>query len=342
MAERNVKISVVIPARNAQKVLPRCLDAIGKSSYTPYELTVVDDDSTDSTAAIARRSGANVLETNVQSGPGAARNLGAQASTGDILFFVDADVLIQPNTFAIVASHFEKDSSLAAVFGSYDSDPSEPNFLSQYKNLQHHYVHQTANREATTFWAGCGAVQRDVFLKIGGFDSARYPKPSIEDIELGYRLAAHGHRTVLDKTLCVKHLKKWTFQSHIRTEIFHRAAPWSRLVLESRELMRDLNLKISDRISGGLTWLFVLFLSLVAFDYFFLFPAAISLAVLLILNRGLYSFFWRHRGLRFVLKAIPMHLLHYWYSTATFALCCLLHPFDGLLSRARRTSVDGS
>src|SRR5438045_3366675 len=125
MTDGKLKISVVIPARNAQKVLRRCLDAIGKSSYRPYELIIVDDSSTDSTAAIARCRGANVVETKVQNGPGAARNLGAQAATGDILCFIDADVLIQPNTLANVASHFQRDSFLSAVFGSYDDEPSE-------------------------------------------------------------------------------------------------------------------------------------------------------------------------------------------------------------------------
>src|SRR5438046_3174896 len=116
MSERNVKISVVIPARDAESVLSRCLDAIEQSSHIPHELIVVDDNSTDSTAAIAHRSGAKVLKTIAQSGPGGARNLGARAATGEVLLFVDADVVIQPNTLARVLWHFQKDSLLAALF----------------------------------------------------------------------------------------------------------------------------------------------------------------------------------------------------------------------------------
>jgi hypothetical protein len=225
------------------------------------------------------------------------------------------------------------------VFGSYDDHPAEPNFLSQYKNLQHHYVHQTAEIQATTFWAGCGAVQRQVFFDVGEFDAGRYPTSSIEDIELGYRMTAHGYRIVLDKMLCVKHLKRWTFRSHIRTEIFHRAAPWSKLVLENGTVMRDLNLKIADRISGALTWLLVLLLPIVAFHYVFIVPVVMALAALLVLNRGLYGFFLRHRGLGFALKAVGLHLLHYWYSTAVFGACCLIHPFRRLSSQTRQRSV---
>jgi len=71
------------------------------------------------------------------------------------------------------------------------------NFLSQYKNLLHHFVHQGSSSDATTFWAGCAAVDRKVFVDIGGFDAARYDQPSIEDIEMGYRMLSQGHRVLL-------------------------------------------------------------------------------------------------------------------------------------------------
>ena len=71
--------------------------------------------------------------------------------------------------------------------------------VSQYRNLLHHFVHQHGNSEASTFWAGCGAIRRSVFEEMGGFDEQRFPTPSIEDIELGYRLRQAGHRILLDK-----------------------------------------------------------------------------------------------------------------------------------------------
>src|SRR5262249_18042388 len=124
------------------------------------------------------------------------------------------------------------------------------------------------------------------------------------------------------------HLKRWTFQSHVRTEIFHRAVPWSRLVLEHGKIMRDLNLKVADRISGFLTWLLILLLPLAPFNRVFLFATALTLVALLILNRGLYGFFLKRRGPLFLLKAIPLHLFHYWYSAGTFLVCSLVHPFQ--------------
>ena len=121
--------------------------------------------------------------------------------------------------------------------------------ISQYRNLLHHFVHQNGNREASTFWAGCGAIRRSVFEKIGGFDEKRFRRPSIEDIELGYRLRQSGYRILLDKRLQGTHLKGWNLYSLIRTDISCRAMPWSRLILETKKLPDDLNLKLGQRVS---------------------------------------------------------------------------------------------
>jgi len=331
---------VIIPARDAENVLPRCLDAIKNSSQIPYELIVVDDHSSDSTAEVACRSGARLLKTGAQSGPSAARNLGAGEASGDILCFIDADVVIQPETLERISSHLERDSSLSAVFGSYDDDPAEPNFLSQYKNLQHHYVHQKAKTEATTFWAGCGAVRRQVFLEVGGFDADKYPTGSIEDIELGYRITGNGYRVVLDKNLCVKHLKRWTFQSHIQTEILQRALPWSRLILDNAHIPADLNLTIVHRVSAGLIWLLVALCLPFGFHFHFVVPMVFILLALFVLNCGFYSFLLRRRGFGFVLKAVPLHFLHYWYSAGTFAFCWAAASMRKLSPQTQQASPD--
>src|SRR5581483_7504850 len=103
-------------------------------------------------------------------------------------------------------------------------------------------------RQATTFWAGCGAIRRSVFLEFGGFDE-RYSSPAIEDIELGYRLSRAGRKLALRPDIQVAHLKHWGFLSMMRVDFFYRALPWSELTLESGRMPNDLNLRISQRIS---------------------------------------------------------------------------------------------
>ena len=199
-----MRISIIIPVRNGGGILKRCLRAIADSRLQPFEMIVADDGSTDDTAHVAADFGARVITTpKPGSGPAVGRNLAAQHATGDLLFFCDSDVEIKVDTLSRIAQIFENDSTLTALFGSYDDAPSDPNFISQYKNLFHHYVHQQGAEEASTFWSGCGVIRRDVFLECGGF-SSRYTLPSIEDIELGYALKSRGHRIRLEKSLQVK------------------------------------------------------------------------------------------------------------------------------------------
>jgi hypothetical protein len=245
--------------------------------------------------------------------------LGARAAASDILFFVDADVTIPPDALSRIRETFAREPGLAAVFGSYDDEPAATNFLSQYKNLFHHYVHQTARADACTFWGACGAIRREVFLAVGGFDE-QYRRPSIEDIGLGYRLTRVGERIRLCKTLQVKHWKRWGIMSLVKADFCYRALPWTALILRERRLPNDLNLRLSSRVSVGLTYGL-----LVAGVGGWWWPGSFVIAgllalLLLTLNAPLYRFFRRKRGLWFAARTVPWHWLYYFYSGLAFAV----------------------
>jgi hypothetical protein len=174
-----------------------------------------------------------------------------------------------------------------------------------------------------TFWAGCGAICREVFHKVGGFDQNRYDKPSIEDIELGYRMKRMGYRILLDKDLQVKHLKRWRLVSLLRADIFYRAVPWSKLVIKSGDMINDLNLQFSAKMSAILIGLIVGLFPLTFFKPQLLYLILMSLGIIVILNYKFYKFLSNRNGFRFALLAIPLHLLYYFYSGLTFVLCRL-------------------
>jgi GT2 family glycosyltransferase len=262
--------------------------------------------------------GAQVLRLTKRAGPAAARNYGARHARGDILFFVDADIVVAPGAVRRVAEAFEDNPGVAAVFGSYDDRPRAKGVVSRYRNLLHHFVHQTGNPEASTFWAGCGAIRRSVFEAIGGFNEQRFPRPSIEDIELGYRLREAGHRILLDKGLQGTHLKRWTLWSVIRTDILCRAVPWARLILESKRAPDDLNLRREQRLSIALVGLAFVFLPLAAFRIELLIASAVALLGVVALNRALFAFFFRQRGLLFACACVPLQLLYFLYSGLSF------------------------
>lgn len=324
-------LSVVVPARNATAHLPRCLAALRASTGVPREVIVVDDASDDGgrTADVAREAGARLLSTPRRGGPGAARNLGARAARAPILLFVDADVVVHDDTLLRVRNAFAADAGLAALFGSYDTRPADPGPVSQFKNLVHHHVHQHGARRASTFWAGCGAVRRELFLALGGFDES-YARPSIEDIELGVRLVRAGHRVALDPDLQVTHLKRWTLSGLLRSDVLDRAVPWTRLILRERQLPADLNLKPGQRVAAGCAVLFVAALLLAPLRPLALLAGGLAIGLLVWLNRDLLRFFVRQRGLRFAaLVALPLQVGYYLWSLLGLALGIASHLLRG-------------
>jgi glycosyltransferase involved in cell wall biosynthesis len=320
----SVPITLIMPVRNGGRNFECCLEALAALSPPPCEIIIVDDGSDDGSLAAARHSGASVLQTERPgSGPAVARNLAAGQARGEVLFFVDADVRLAPDAMSRVQAEFQADPLLAALYGSYDESPAAQNFISQYKNLLHHFVHQESAGEGTSFWAGCGAIRRDFFQRMGGFNLS-YRRPSIEDIELGYRLRKAGHRTRLVKSLQASHLKHWTLRSLLETDVRDRALPWTQLIMSERDMPADLNLKWPHRLSALCAYLMVLALACAPFFPILLAPAAVCAVLLLLLNRKLYAFFAARRGMLFALAAIPMHWFYYLYSTLAFALGVVL------------------
>jgi glycosyltransferase involved in cell wall biosynthesis len=312
-------LSVIVPVYNGGNFLKRSLTAIINSDYHALEVIVANDGSTDDSAAISRRMGVKVIDSpHSQSGPAAARNAAAEIAQGEILVFIDADVVVKRETLGKIAEAFRLDSGISALFGSYDDAPGAKNFLSQYRNLLHHYVHQNSNSEAATFWAGLGAIRRTAFAEIGGFDAKKYARPSIEDIELGMRLRAAGHRILLGKNIQATHLKKWEVFSMLQTDIFSRAIPWSRLILTRKALINDLNLKKSDRLSALFVGLALLFTVFAGWQPLFLIPVFFLIFGCLYLNRRIIRFFAAQRGALFAAGAFFWQLVYFFYSGTSF------------------------
>jgi len=335
--DTDLKITVVMPAYNAAHYLPRVLTPLLEmlAAGEVDEVLVVDDQSTDNTADAARDMGANVIVAPKNGGPGAARNLAAQVATGDILWFVDSDVIAWPGGAQRVRAAFAE-PDVDAVFGSYDETPDGQQWISKYKNLTHRYHHQVANRDATTFWAGCGAVRKSAFLAVGGFDVDVYKVPSIEDIELGYRLKRAGGRILVDPELLGKHLKIWSLGNVVFTDIFRRALPWSRLMISREGLTDDLNTGVIERIRAGIAGLFAMFLFLTLIVPGVWPFTVILLATAFLINLDYFRFLVKHGGIGFGVLSMLFHQAYYIYSTLSFVWC--LFEFH-VLGRKNRLHV---
>jgi GT2 family glycosyltransferase len=317
-------IAVVVPARNATATLRTCLAAIRTQLAPGDQLVVVDDGSTDATAALAEAEGARVVRLLRTVGPAGARNRGADETGAEILFFVDADVRVASDTLERVRARFG-DADLGAVIGSYDESPTDPSLVARYKNLAHHFVHQRSSERAHTFFGACGAIRRAAFLAVGGFDAARYPRPSIEDIELGGRLVRSGISIALDRTLQVTHLKGWRFWPLLRTDLLDRAIPWTRLALERDGFRDDLNLRRRERVvaAGAVVFLAALVASLFSAE---ILPLAVALGLLQVAaNRKFLGFLRTRGGWRLALAGFALHELYYAIAVAGFTIGTLAH-----------------
>ncbi len=325
------RLSVVIPIHNGADHLPNCLGALRASTRPPDEIVVVDDSSTDNSAAIARSSDCKLIELKAgPRGPATARNRGVRATSGDIIVFIDCDVAVHRNALQLMEDQFVAHGDLSAVFGSYDDSPTNKRLVSQYRNLLHHYVHQVSRREASSFWAGCGAIRREAFEAADGFDES-YRWASIEDIELGLRLRVAGHRLQLCREIQATHRKQWTLLEVIHTDVFYRAVPWTRLLFSQKRMPSDLNLRWENRVSGIAAWILVLSAIFFRADPLLVGVAGSAIALLLGCNWNLYRLFTRRGGILFAVSALPLHWLHYLCAAATFVVI----SFEALLRAAR-------
>lgn len=300
------QFAVIIPAYQAEDTLKRCLDGVVQAGFTLNEITVVDDASTDRTAAIARQYGVAVLTNATTLRPAAARNRGVYEVDADILVFVDADVVLNGNIREPLSRHFER-PSLTAVIGSYDDRSDGGSVVSDYRNLLHHHVHQQSGGASRTFWTGIGAVRRKAFLEAGGL---RTEWENIEDVEFGLRLTAAGGEILLDPTLQGTHLKVWTPTSMFRTDLTGRAIPWSRLIMSRRAAFGALNTSSRHQVSAaGLV--LALFGVLAAVAWPPIWPViGIGLLVFLLGASDVFRTLAEKRGTVFALRSIPWHAVY--------------------------------
>lgn len=319
MAVAEPLISVIIPVRNAKTELAQCLAAVAASTFRDVEVIVVDDGSTDGSAAAAEAAGARVFTSAAGRGAAAARNRGAAEARGRVLLFVDADVLVAPDTLTKIAASFSGNGE-AAVIGSYTPFTPAPGYFSKFKNIHHHYIHQISREEAATFWTGCGAVKKTAFRDLGGFDEHLYAGATIEDIEFGYRLYTSGLRIRMAKDIQVRHLKRYNLWSLMRSDIFHRAIPWTKLMLGRAYFRSDLNTTprnaFSVLLAGGIVAALVSALfrpeALIAAGAFFLLFALNTMPF----NRYVKRYF----GWGFTLATVIMSVWYFFYSGVGLAL----------------------
>ena len=182
-------LSVVVPAHNEERLIRdtlRAIDAAAQATGLPYEVIVVDDASTDRTAAIAASQGARIVGADVRH-IGAARNAGARMARGEMLVFVDADTILPAAVLKAAVAQVENGAvggGASAIF-----DAATPRWAVTTIGLTTWFMRQMR-------WAaGCFLfVRRDAFERVGGFDERYFAS---EEIHLSRALKRAGPFVIL-------------------------------------------------------------------------------------------------------------------------------------------------
>lgn len=288
------------------------------------EILIAADGAREDCRALAAAHNAAVIEVAGPSGPATARNRAAAHATGDVLLFVDTDVVPAPEALPGMCRFLEDHPEVSGVFGAYDLNPPEQNFTSQFKNLSHAYVHEIGAGEASTFWAGLGAIRTAVFRGVGGFDE-RFRRPSIEDIDLGCRIVALGHRLMLAPQFRGTHLKRWTLRSSVMTDITARGIPWTQLIHRAGVPKNRLNLSAALRLSVVCAYLLLASLVALPFSRVAGVVAATTLLALVGLNAHYYRWLATQRGVLFALRAVLAHIVHHLANGLSFVIGTALY-----------------
>ncbi len=296
-------VSVIIPNRNGATTIGKCLAAAQASHCANFEIIVVDDCSEDHSIEVIEGYPCKLVRLRQHGGAAQARNAGASHSRGRILFFTDADCLLQPDTLALAAATLAREGSNAIIGGTYTTAPYDRRFFSRFQSIFINYF-ETRHAPAADYVATHAlAMDASVFRSNHGF--AEEVRPILEDVEFSHRLRRAGCRLVMNPAIQVQHVFNYSLIRSLRNA-FTKSRYWTGYAIGNRDLLADsgtasAGLKLNVLVFAGNAGLlagFVLTGKMILLAF-----VALALAFNLLVNRGLLLAYRRAEGLGFAFMA---------------------------------------
>ncbi|MCF7907345.1 MAG: glycosyltransferase [Candidatus Omnitrophica bacterium] len=304
--ENNKGISVIVPCYNDQATLKLCLDAIVANQYPDCEIIVVDDNSKDSSLAIARSYDAQVISSGENLGAGWARTHGASFASKDILLFIDADIIIPGDFLRRISQKFSGGTS-DVIMGVMDKEPCNRGFMASLLALEANFYHSckdTAIDEVHTF---SFAIRRSVFSASGGFSST-FRGAGGEEYEFGYKLTNKGCVLKVDPKLKVGHYFDSFFKRTVK--LFRRSVNWFYVFAKQRRFgVKGTSLRVGLGKVFGSLFLITLAMSALKPQPFIYISLIVFIIELLLLSNFFY-FIYKEKGTWFLLRAV--FILQFW------------------------------
>lgn len=266
----DIKITIVIPVYNAGKTLQECLSAIYRSSYSAHEVIVVDDYSTDESVQIASKFPCRILKLEANSGAGIARNKGAESATGNVICFLDSDVVLPEDALSYIIESFGQKADTSGVIGLLSNKIRYKDLCSRYKNSYMHYTYMKLPVDVAVFYTSIASIKKDVFMACNGFDE-NYKSASIEDLEFGQRVVSRGYKLRLNKNIQVEHIRHYSLKELLKTGII-RTEGIIKIRLRERSKKGRVNNTKTRYVTSSRS-----FMIGIAFAYLFLLSLAIGI-----------------------------------------------------------------
>lgn len=216
-----IPVSIIVPAYNAERTLGECIEALLHQDYPDCEIIVVDDGSTDRTAAIAQSFEGITYIRQDNAGPAAARNRGAGAAKGEWLAFTDSDCIAEPDWVSALMAKVRANEGkgVVGVGGTYGIANPE-SLLARIIHAEIQARHARMKDEVDFLGSFNVAYDRKAFEAVGGFDES-FSQASAEDNDLAYRLIDAGGKLLFSKLAVVKHYHPTRLMPYFKTQMRH-------------------------------------------------------------------------------------------------------------------------
>ncbi|MEN8231866.1 MAG: glycosyltransferase [Thermodesulfobacteriota bacterium] len=322
-------ISVIIPNHNGEKTIGLCLEAAYNSDFDNFEIVVVDDCSADGSIAIIAQYPCRLIRLSEHGGASKARNTGAQNSRGDILFFIDADCLLQPDTLAKAASASMKSGPEVVIGGTYTWMPYDQNFFSIFQSIYIHYSETKNVQDPDYIATHAMLIRADIFKRSGGFNEEFMP--ILEDVEYSHRLKKMGYRMCMDPAIQVQHIFNFTLKKSFRNGI-RKTKYWSIYSIKNKDLLSDsgtASQELKFNVLSCFANLVFLFLGLLLHNWIIVAPALLLYGINLYLNRRLIRAFHKTDGPSFAISAVLYYTFLYPFAVGIGAFSAIFSQHFG-------------
>jgi len=307
----DVQISVIIPNRNGERTIARCLRSVFASRHDSFEVIVVDDASQDRSVEIIRTFPCKLISLPHHHGASRARNEGARHASGKILFFTDADCVIREETLVRVSDSFQREEGKCIIGGTYTPLPHDSGFFSTFQSVFIHYS-ETKNADNPDYIATHAmAIDAEAFRRSGGFPESFLPL--IEDVEFSHRMKRQGHALRIDPSIQVRHIFNFNLYRSLMNG-YRKSKYWTLYSVTNKDILSDsgtasIELKANVFIYFTMTALFTLWLNTGRTGFPLFMPLLFITNVLI--SRGFLRALYKAKGMVFALSSSMYYFLLY-------------------------------